>query len=91
MRQITSALRDLGLTFPPPEANFVMVVLPDAEIAARFVHDLLVQGIIIRPLAQFGLPHCVRISIGSDFDNEKCVAALHKATASAGVFAQEGT
>ncbi len=90
MRLLTGALRDLGLTFPPPEANFVMVVLPDAETAARLVHDLLVQGVIIRPLEPFGLPHCVRISTGSDSENEKCVAALRKAVVSAGVFAQEG-
>jgi histidinol-phosphate aminotransferase len=90
MRQLTASLRDLGLTFPPPEANFVMVVLPDADIAARLVHELLVQGVIIRPLEPFGLPHCVRISTGSDSDNEKCVTALRKAVVSAGVFAQEG-
>jgi histidinol-phosphate aminotransferase len=90
IRLLTDALRDLGLTFPPPEANFVMVVLPDADIAARLDHDLLVQGIIVRPLAPFGLPHCLRISTGSDADNEKCVAALRKAVVSAGVFAQEG-
>jgi len=33
-----------------------MVVLPDAGIAARLDHDLLVQGVIVRPLAAFGLP-----------------------------------
>jgi histidinol-phosphate aminotransferase len=90
IRLLTGALRDLGLTFPPPEANFVMVVLPDAGIAARLDHDLLVQGVIVRPLAAFGLPNCLRISTGSDADNEKCAAALRRAVVSAGVFAQEG-
>ena len=67
-----------------------MAILPDAETAARLVHDLLVQGVIIRPLEPFGLPHCARISTGSDAENEKCVAALRKAVVSADVFAQEG-
>ncbi len=86
IRLLTESLRDLGLAFATPEANFVMVELPDAEVADKFVHELLVQGIIIRPLEAFGLPRCVRISTGSDRDNERCVNALRKAVESAGVF-----
>ena len=89
IRLLTESLRDLGLTFATPEANFVMVELPDADVADRFVRELLVQGVIIRPLKAFGLPRCVRISTGSDEDNEKCVDALGKAVESAGVFQQE--
>ncbi len=89
IRLLTSSLRELGLAFAPPEANFVMVILPDAGAAQRLVHELLIQGVIVRPLEAFGLPQCVRISTGSDADNEKCLDALRKAVASSGVFAQE--
>jgi histidinol-phosphate aminotransferase len=60
-----------------------MVVLPDAEQAARLTDDLLKEGIIIRPLASFGLPNCVRISTGTDEDNQRCVEAIHVLNGSA--------
>src|SRR5471032_2728294 len=46
---LTKSLRELGLTVVPSEANFLMLVLPGAEHAARLTNDLLQQGIIIRP------------------------------------------
>jgi histidinol-phosphate aminotransferase len=52
-------------------------VLPDAAQAARLTTDLLKQGIIIRPLAVWGLPNCIRISTGTDEDNQLCVEAIH--------------
>src|SRR5712692_1599494 len=57
----SSAFRELGLTIVPSEANFVTLVLPSAELADQLTHELLVQGIVVRPLTSFGLPHCVRI------------------------------
>lgn len=75
---LTTSLRELGLTVVPSEANFIMLVLPGAEQAARLTNELLTQGIIIRPLASFGLPHCVRISTGTAEDNERCVEAIQK-------------
>ena len=78
MKFLTTALGELGLTVVPSEANFVMIVLPGAEHAARLTNELLTQGIIIRPLASFGLPNCVRISTGTAEDNERCVQAIQK-------------
>jgi histidinol-phosphate aminotransferase len=78
LKFLTTALGEIGLTVVPSEANFVMVVLPGAEHAARLTQDLLQQGIIIRPLASFGLPNCVRISTGTAEDNQRCVAAIQK-------------
>jgi histidinol-phosphate aminotransferase len=82
IRLLTDSLRELGLPFAPPEANFVMVELPHRDAARRLVHDLLKQGVIVRPLEAFGLPQCIRISTGSDEDNEICVAALRNAVQS---------
>jgi histidinol-phosphate aminotransferase len=55
-----------------------MVVLGSAEHATRLTGELLTQGIIIRPLAAFGLPNCVRISTGTMEDNERCVTVIQK-------------
>jgi len=76
MKALTEGLREIGLNVVPSEANFVMVVLADAGQAARLTADLLKQGIIIRPLASFGLPNCIRISTGTDEDNQLCLEAI---------------
>jgi histidinol-phosphate aminotransferase len=78
LKFLTTALGEMGLTVVPSEANFVMLVLPGAEHAARLTQELLQQGFIIRPLASFGLPNCVRISTGTAEDNQRCVAAIQK-------------
>jgi histidinol-phosphate aminotransferase len=76
LKFLTNSLRGLGLTVVPSEANFVMLPLAAAEEATRLTTNLLKQGIIIRPLASFGLPDCVRISTGTDEDNQRCVEAI---------------
>ena len=60
----------------PSEANFVMLVLGSPEQADQLTHELLTRGIIVRPLRSFGLPHCVRISTGTDEDNQRAVEAM---------------
>jgi histidinol-phosphate aminotransferase len=76
LKFFAAAFGELGLTVVPSEANFVMLVLSSAEQAAQLTHELLIQGIIVRPLSSFGLPHCIRISTGTDEDNQRCVDAM---------------
>lgn len=73
---LTESLRELGLAALPSEANFVMAALGSEADATRITDGLLRQGVIIRPLKAFGLPHCIRISTGTMEQNERCVAAL---------------
>ena len=73
LQLLTRSFRDLGITVVPSEANFVMLALGSAEQAAQLTRELLIQGIIVRPLASFGLPNCVRVSTGTDEDNQRCV------------------
>jgi histidinol-phosphate aminotransferase len=76
LKFLSEGLREIGLTVVPSEANFLMVVLPDAAQATLLTTELLKQGIIIRPLAGWGLPNCIRISTGTDEDNQRCVEAI---------------
>jgi len=78
VRFLTRALTEAGLKVAPSEANFVMVEMESAEQAARFTEEMLMQGIVIRPLAAFGLPQCVRISTGTDEDNHRCADAVER-------------
>src|SRR5271166_5294780 len=81
LQLLTRSLRELGWTVVPSEANFVMLVLSSAEQASQVVRELLMQGIIVRPLGSVGLPNCIRISTGTDEDNQRCIHAMSKLTA----------
>jgi histidinol-phosphate aminotransferase len=85
LRFLTGAFRDMELKVVESDANFLMLVLDDWEQAARLCEELLMQGVIVRPLAAFGLPHCLRISTGTDEENQICVAAMQKALSAARV------
>jgi histidinol-phosphate aminotransferase len=78
LKYLTQGLEDLGLTAVPSQANFVMTVLPSEQDAMRVFDELLTQGVVVRPLRAFGLPHCLRISTGLDEDNRFCMEALRK-------------
>jgi histidinol-phosphate aminotransferase len=72
------ALRKLGLTLVPTEANFVMLPLANEATVNRVYEELLKLGVIIRPLRAFGLPHCIRITIGTPEENERLVASMQR-------------
>ena len=65
----------MSLEFVPSAANFVIVRVGDG---ARVFNELQKQGVITRPLAGYGLPEFIRISIGTPSENERCIAALKK-------------
>jgi histidinol-phosphate aminotransferase len=73
---LTGALRQMGFTVAPSDANFVMVVLESAACAKRIFEQLLARGIIVRPLGAFGLPQCLRISTGLDEHNQRLADAF---------------
>lgn len=75
---LTEALNSLGCEPVPTEANFIMVPLASPAEAQRVFEEMLKLGVIVRPLAAFGLPHCIRISTGTDEENAVCADALRK-------------
>jgi len=76
LRFLTENLRKMGLEVVPSEANFVMVPLESADSARWLTEELLRRGVIVRPLGAFGLPHCIRISTGTDEENRMLIGAL---------------
>lgn len=71
-----AALDRLGLPYVPSAGNFILVECPSAEYVNRLNEALLQRGIAIRPLAAFGFPSCVRITIGLPEENDTLFAAL---------------
>lgn len=76
LAKLTAGLRAMGLSVLPSNANFVMLDLGTRKAADAFANSLLECGVIIRPLAAFGLPHCVRISTGTEEEIEFCLEAV---------------
>ncbi len=70
---LTRELGALGIPVGPTDANFVL-----ARIGAGVQAALLREGVIVRPLAGFGLPEHVRISVGLPEENERLVKALRR-------------
>ena len=81
-RQLVDAFEELGLEYVPSHGNFVLVrVGADDAAGARVNQALLRQGVIVRPVANYGLPQWLRISIGLPRENAVFAAALRKALA----------
>ena len=66
----------LGLRFYRTASNFILLVFRDEAEVVALNDFLLRRGVIIRPLKAFGLPHCMRVTIGTMAENRRCVAAL---------------
>ena len=76
MAQLTVGFARLGIEYIPSYGNFVCCKVGDA---ARLNYSLLKQGVIVRPVANYGMPEYLRVSIGLEQENEKFLQALEKA------------
>lgn len=75
--QLTEFFDAAGLQYVPSFGNFVLVkVGNDDHAAARVNLALLKQGVIVRPVANYGLPQWLRISIGLPQENAIFIDAL---------------
>jgi histidinol-phosphate aminotransferase len=78
MKQVTAAFDALGLRYLPSHGNFVLVHVGDG---ARVYGELLRRGVIVRPVANYGLPQWLRVTIGLAQENERFIAALRESLA----------
>jgi len=81
MAQLTAAFDALALRHLPSCGNFVLVHVGDG---AGIYRRLLKRGVIVRPVANYGLPEWLRVTIGLPEENEKFIAALRESLQDAG-------
>ncbi len=76
--QLESGFATLGLAWIPSAGNFISFSVPAGDVGAKRVHsDLLAAGIIVRPVAEdYALPGHLRVSIGTEQDNQRFLTAL---------------
>lgn len=74
MRYLLTAFDDMGLEFIPSLGNFICI---DFEQEAEPVYqELLKAGVIVRPVANYGMPNHLRVSIGLEQENKKFIYEL---------------
>lgn len=76
---LSAAFNDLGIRYWPTQGNFFIIDPPLPEM--EFTDKLMKQGIMVRPVSQFGAPGKVRITIGTQEANEVLVNALKNSIA----------
>jgi histidinol-phosphate aminotransferase len=81
MTQLRHGLGNLNLEYISSVANFITV---DIKQDSKHIYEkLLLEGVIVRPLAPYGLPNHLRITIGTPEQNNRALNALKKALANA--------
>jgi histidinol-phosphate aminotransferase len=71
--QLAAGFRNLGLEHIPGQANFLAVKVADA---AGTFDRLLRAGIIVRPLRGYGMADWLRVTVGTEAQNARLLAAL---------------
>lgn len=69
-------MEELGLRYFPTQTNFFLI---DLERDAHGVfEDMLRRGVIVRPMATYGYPNYLRITVGLPEENQRLVEALRE-------------
>ena len=76
LRQLEAGLEALSIRYVRSHGNFILIDVGDA---AAVNLALLRQGIIVRPVANYGLPSFLRVTVGLPAENARFLAALESA------------
>lgn len=75
--ELADALRRRGWFVHPSQTNFLLVEFgQDTSVIEAM---LLAHDVVVRPMAGYGLPQCLRITIGDADENRRLLAALDNA------------
>ncbi len=77
---ITAEIRKTGLRVDDSAANFVLIHFPPdgGKTAAKADAFLSQNGIILRGVASYGLPNCLRMTVGTEEQNKLAVARIQE-------------
>jgi len=75
MEQILEGLKRFGFSHIPSRGNFLTFKVGDA---AALNQKLLQQGVIVRPIAGYGMPEWLRVTIGTELENARFLEAVEK-------------
>ncbi len=81
---LVEKIADMGLAADRSHANFVLARFPDAALASACNDALLAEGLIVRQVGSYGLPDCLRITVG---DESACRRVVHAMASFIGAYA----
>lgn len=73
LRQLQTACEALDLSYLPSAGNFLCINVGQAD---AIYQQLLEQGVIVRPVANYGLPNYLRVTVGTEAENQRFIKAL---------------
>jgi histidinol-phosphate aminotransferase len=73
MAKMAAAFDAIGVEYIPSAGNFILARVGDAAAVYR---ALLQRGLIVRPVANYGLPEWLRISVGLPSENQALLEGL---------------
>lgn len=74
MRLFQETLNEMEVSYIPSRANFI--TLATKRSGLEVFEALQRQGVITRPIANYGLPQHLRVTLGTDSENTRCIDAL---------------
>ena len=80
--RVAASLTGAGIKVHPSEANFVLADFVTPARAEQADGHLRACGLIVRRVGGYGLPHCLRITIGLAAENDLLIGALQEFQAS---------
>ena len=75
---LTARQTEAGITVHPSVGNFILAQFPDtgAHTAEAALAALKTQGILVRGMTGYGLPACLRITVGTGEESRAVAEAL---------------
>jgi len=78
MNYIEKKLNELKISYISSSTNFITLIFNTKFQSSFFTQIMLENGIIVRHLDSFGLPECVRVTIGTENENKQYIDVLKK-------------
>ena len=69
---------NLNINYIQSITNFITLIFKDDKISRECSQFLLEEGVIVRNLSSFGLPKCIRVTIGTPHENMIFVDKIKK-------------
>ena len=77
MNYFSNQFKKINFEYIPSSANFITIVFKSNDKASKFVELMMRNGVILRGLKSFGLPNCVRVTIGTMDENKYFIEKIH--------------
>jgi histidinol-phosphate aminotransferase len=76
LKFVKNSLTKLGIKFYESFANFILIDFKNEENCQKINQYLLDNGVIIRDMKSYNIPNCLRMTIGTEYENKKFIDLL---------------